>query len=65
MTGRGTRTYYPRGSRIPISDEDKYTMLMLYQHQKLSIRKIARMYRLEPVQVRIIIGKRSGGSCCG
>ena len=65
MTGRGSRTYYPRGSRVPISDEDKYTMLMLYQHQKQSIRKIARMYRLDSVQVRIIIGKRSGGSCCG
>lgn len=65
MTGGGQKVYYRKDNKRPISDEDKYMMLMLYQHQKMSVRKIAEKFALEPIQVRIIIGKRSGGSCCG
>jgi len=65
MTGRGNETYYRRDNRKAITDADKYMMLMLFLHQKMSIRKIADKFSIDPVQVRIIIGKRSGGGCCG
>ena len=65
MAGRGTKTYYRKDNNRPITDEDKYHMLMLYQHQRYSITRIARQFSLDPIQVRIIIGKRSGASCCG
>jgi hypothetical protein len=65
MTGRGNKVYFRRDTRKAITDDDKYMMLMLFLHQKVSIRKIAEKYSLDPVQVRIIVGKRSGGGCCG
>ena len=65
MTGRGRKTYYRKDNGKAITDDDKYMMLMLYQHQRMSIAKIASKFCLEPVQVRIIIGKRSGAGCCG
>ncbi len=65
MSGRGARIYRRSDNQQVITDEDKYLMLMLYQHQKLSIRRIALKFSLDPVQVRVIIGRRSGGSCCG
>ncbi len=65
MAGRGSRIYRRRDNQQVISDHDKYLMLLLYQHQKMSIQRIAHRFSLDPVQVRVIIGKRSGGSCCG
>ncbi len=49
----------------PITDEDIYTMLMLYQYQRLSVAAIARRYRLSVARVRELLGRRLSGSCCG
>ena len=65
MAGRGQKTYYRRDNDKPISADDMYHMLMLYQYQRFSIARIARKFSLDPIEVRIIIGKRTGGSCCG
>ena len=65
MTGRTQRAYYRKDNRKPITDEDIYHMLMLYKYQRVSLQKIARKFSLDISQVRTIIGRRSGGSCCG
>jgi hypothetical protein len=65
MSGRGSTIYYRKDNHRVITAEDKYHMLMLHQYSKLSIGKIACKFSLDPIQVRIIIGKRSSGSCCG
>ena len=65
MAGRGPKTYYRQDNDRAITAEDTYHMLMLYQYQRYSITRIARQFGLDPIEVRIIIGKRTGGSCCG
>jgi len=65
LSGRGNRTYYRKDNGTAISEEDIYTMLMMFQYQHKSIGYIARKYAVTDLQVRILLGKRSGGSCCG
>jgi hypothetical protein len=65
MTGRGQKIYYRQDTGKAITDDEKYMMLMLHQHQKLSLRNIAKKFGISSVQARIIIGKRSGPGCCG
>ena len=65
MTGRGTKTYYRTDNGKAISDEDAFTMLMLYKHQNLSVDKIAKRFSIASSDARVILGKGAGGSCCG
>lgn len=65
MTGRTPQRYKRRDNRQPISDEDIYRMLMEHKYQRTSIRKLAQKYSLTETQVRTLIGRRTGGSCCG
>ena len=65
MAGRGLKTYYRKDNRKAITSEDIYQMVMLYQYQKMSISRIARKFSLDTIEVRIILGKRLSGSCCG
>ena len=65
MSGRGNKTYYRKDTKRPITGEDIYAMVMMHQRARKSIREISRHFSLDPVQVRVIIGKRTGGSCCG
>ena len=65
MAGRGQKIYYRRDNKRAITAEDTYHMLMLHQYQHYSISRIAKEFSLDPIEVRIIIGKRTGGSCCG
>ncbi len=65
MSGRGERVYHRRDSGRTITDEEIYTMVMLYQYQHRSIRDIAQRFAIDPVEARILIGKRISGSCCG
>ena len=65
MTGRGKTHYRRLDNGQAVSAEDTYLMLMLYQHQRQSVRQIARRFSLRDSQVRTILGKRSGGSYCG
>lgn len=65
MTGRTQRTYHRRDNKKLITDEDVYHMLMLYKYQRTSLQKIAQKFSLSVSQVRTIIGRRTGGSCCG
>ncbi len=65
MTGRNQRTYYRKDNKKPITNEDIYHMLMLYKYQRTSLQRIAQKFSLDVSQVRTIIGKRTGGSCCG
>ena len=65
MAGRGQKTYIRKDKNREITADDMYHMLMLYQYQNFSISRIARKFCLDPIEVRVIIGKRTGGSCCG
>lgn len=65
MTGRTQRGYHRKDNKKPITDEDIYHMLMLHKYQRVSLRRIAQKFSLDVSQVRTIIGRRSGGSCCG
>lgn len=65
MTGRTQRGYQRKDNKKPITDEDIYHMLMLHKYQRVSLRRIAQKFSLDVSQVRTIIGRRSGGSCCG
>lgn len=65
MTGRSSRKYVRKDNKKPITDEDIYHMLMLYKYQAKSLSQIARQFSLEVSEVRTIIGRRTGGSCCG
>ena len=65
MTGRTSRIYRRRDNKNLITDEDIYHMLMLHKYQRLSLRRIAQRFSLTESEVRTIIGRRSGGSCCG
>ena len=65
MTGRTSRVYRHRDSKKLITDEDIYHMLMLHKYQRLSLRRIAQRFSLTESEVRTIIGRRTGGSCCG
>jgi len=65
MTGRSSRVYRRRDNKQIITDEDIYHMLMLYKYQRLTLRRIAQKYSLTETEVRTIVGRRSGGSCCG
>ena len=65
MTGRTSRVYRRRDNKKLITDEDIYHMLMLHKYQRLSLRRIAQRFSLTESEVRTIIGRRSGGSCCG
>ena len=65
MSGRGERRYRRKDNGRLLTDEDIYTMVMMYQYQNLSPRDIARRYALDPVEARILIGRRICGSCCG
>jgi hypothetical protein len=65
MTGRTQRRYLRRDNKRPITDEDIYHMLMLHKYQRVSLRKIAQKFSLTETDVRTIIGRRTGGSCCG
>ena len=65
MTGRTARKYFRKDNKRAITDEDIYHMLMLYKYQRKSLSEIARKFSLEVTEVRTIIGRRTGGSCCG
>ncbi|OED38347.1 hypothetical protein AB833_20010 [Chromatiales bacterium (ex Bugula neritina AB1)] len=65
MTGRTQRTYKRKDNKKIITDEDIYHMLMLHKYQRASIRRIAQKFSLDDSEVRTIIGRRTGGSCCG
>ena len=65
MTGRSSRVYRRLDNKKIITDEDIYHMLMLYKYQRVTLRRIAQQFSLTETQVRTIIGRRSGGSCCG
>jgi len=65
MTGRTTRQYKRKDNKKPITDEDIYHMLMLHKYQRVSLSRIAHKFSLSVTDVRTIIGRRSGGSCCG
>ena len=65
MTGRGERVVYRQDNGRAITSEDIYTMVMLYTYQKMSVEKIARRYAIRSTDARTLIGKRTGGSCCG
>lgn len=65
MTGRTSRVYRRRDNKKLITDEDIYHMLMLHKYQRLSLRRIAQRFSLMETEVRTIVGRRSGGSCCG
>lgn len=65
MAGRGSRRYKRKDNGRPITDEDVYTMVMLYQYQRKSVNDIARRFAIDPVEARVLIGKRTCGSCCG
>lgn len=65
MTGRTSRVYRRRDNNKLITDEDIYHMLMLHKYQRLSLRRIAQRFSLMETEVRTIVGRRSGGSCCG
>lgn len=65
MTGRTRRRYQRADNQGTISDEDIYHMLMMHKYQRTSIRKLAQKFSLTDTQVRTIIGRRTGGSCCG
>lgn len=65
MTGRTSRIYRRRDNKKLITDEDIYHMLMLHKYQRLSLRRIAQRFSLAESEVRTIIGRRTGGSCCG
>ena len=65
MSGRGSKVYYRRDNGKAISDEDIYTMVMLHQYQRKSINQIASQFSLDPFAVRVLVGKRVSGSCCG
>lgn len=65
MTGRRRRSYKRRDNQQPVTDEDIYHMLMLYKYQRVSIRRLAKKFSLAEADVRTLIGRRTGGSCCG
>lgn len=65
MTGRSARKYTRHDNNKPITDEDIYHMLMLHKYQRASLQKIANQFSLSAGEVRAIIGRRTGGSCCG
>ena len=65
MTGRGVKQYFRQDNGHPIRSEDVYTMVMLYQYQRKPISAIAKQFSLTSLQVRILIGQRACGSCCG
>ena len=65
MAGRGIRRYRRRDNGSLLTDEDVYTMVMLYQYQHKSVRDIAKRFAIDPIEARILIGKRTCGSCCG
>ncbi len=65
MTGRTARTYRRKDNKKPITDEDIYHMLMMHKYQRASLRSIANKFSLSVTEVRTIIGRRTGGSCCG
>lgn len=65
MTGRTERTYRRRDNNKVITDEDIYHMLMMHKYQRTSLSRIAQKFALSVTDVRTIIGRRTGGSCCG
>jgi len=65
MTGRAARQYRRKDNKKVITDEDIYHMLMMYKYQRTSLSKIAQKFSLNVTEVRTIIGRRTGGSCCG
>jgi len=65
MTGRSSRVYRRGDNKKVITDEDIYHMLMLHKYQRVTLRRIAQKFSLTESEVRTIIGRRSGGSCCG
>ena len=65
MTGRTARQYRRKDNKKVITDEDIYHMLMMYKYQRTSLSKIAQNFSLNVTEVRTIIGRRTGGSCCG
>jgi len=65
MTGRTARRYKRKDNQKPITDEDIYHMLMMHKYQRASLSKIAQKFSLNVTDVRTIIGRRTGGSCCG
>lgn len=65
MTARTTRKYVRKDNQKLITDEDIYHMLMMHKYQRASLNAIARKFSLSVAEVRAIIGRRSGGSCCG
>lgn len=65
MTGRSRRQYRRRDNQKLVGDEEIYTMLMEHKYQRTSIRRLAQKYSLTETQVRTIIGRRTGASCCG
>ncbi len=65
MVSRGHVRYIRSDTGQPISDEDIYTILMLYQYKTMSLRNIAKKYGLSSCQVRDLVGRRMSVSCCG
>jgi len=65
MTGRTTKQYKRLDNKKPITDEDIYHMVMMHKYQRVSLARIARKFSLSVADVRTIIGRRTGGSCCG
>lgn len=65
MTNRGEKTYFRQDNGRPITSEDIYQMVMLYSYQRIPIEKIARKFAIKTLEARELIGKRTGGSCCG
>jgi len=65
MTGRTARQYRRKDNKKVITDEDIYHMLMMHKYQRTSLSRIAQKFSLSITEVRTIIGRRTGGSCCG
>jgi len=65
MTARGERRYLRKDNGKVLSDDDIYQIVMLYTYQRIPVDKIAKRFSISTIDARSIIGRRTGGSCCG
>ena len=65
MTGRRAKVITRKDTGKPLSAEDIYTMVMMHIYQRIPIDRIARTYGIDTIEARVLIGRRSDGSCCG
>ncbi|MFT5261227.1 MAG: hypothetical protein ACI810_002989 [Gammaproteobacteria bacterium] len=65
MAVRGQRSYRSSKTKQPITEDEKYMMVMLFQYQKVSVIKLASKFGLNTTQVKDILGRRVTGGVCG